>query len=185
MSIDDLKSLTNKHRDEMIKIIDNQNRIQKNQPNKNDPEKNNEVTLCNKKVKFERMVDLHKQGKIPGEFILFLKDDAKYGFLKVTTYLSTTSSPIENVKVTISKSFSDYTYVFCVGFTDKSGSIDKITLPCPDKILSQKPSEKLPYAVYDLLAEHPNFHQAIPINPIIFDGITSVQLVEMLPNEKK
>lgn len=65
--------------------------------------------------------------------------------------------------------------------TDINGNTERLALPAPSKSLSQKPGVIRPYAMYtvDVTADGYGGQQFIGVP--IFDGITSVQPVELNP----
>lgn len=65
--------------------------------------------------------------------------------------------------------------------TDRDGLAPRLALPAPPRAMSQSPGNGRPYALYDIdaaLAGYAsNYYQNVPI----FDTVTSLQTVELIP----
>lgn len=109
----------------------------------------------------------------------------KKGYLKLQLTTARQALPVPNAKITISKTIGDETYSFVEVTTDEDGLTPLIALPAPDKALSEIPQSKKPYASYDILIEHPKYRTVQLINVPVFDGITSIQPVEMFVKTKE
>lgn len=117
----------------------------------------------------------------PKTYEQFLQQNHKTGSLKIQAFTGDQAIPVSNVTVVISKKFGNNERVFYTAKTNEDGIIDGITLPAPDKNISMSPSEELPYADYDIKANHPSFQdQSYPGIPI-FDGVKSIQPIKLIP----
>ncbi len=107
----------------------------------------------------------------------------KKGFLRVETFASTGLYPVSNSRVVVYKNIDGQNYYIYDLFTDASGILDNLELPAPDKNLSLSPDDNgiIPYATYNVYVEHPNFTPMHFENVPVFDGIVSIQSVEMIP----
>ncbi len=65
--------------------------------------------------------------------------------------------------------------------TERSGLTPVITLPAPPRALAQTPGNIKPFASYGIDVSLPGYYTPIYESVPIFDGITSVQSVPMLP----
>lgn len=108
----------------------------------------------------------------------------EFGTLRVETVSSNMLYPVSNVHVVIYKNFGDENYFIYDTYTDGSGAVKDLKLPAPSKSLSQSPdnSDFKPYATYNIYVEHPYFFNVLYENVPIFDGIVSIQAVEMVPD---
>ncbi|MGN0567317.1 MAG: hypothetical protein ACI4JR_01865, partial [Acutalibacteraceae bacterium] len=90
---------------------------------------------------------------------------------------------VGNSRVVVCKKLNGENYCIYDRMTDASGIVDNLELPAPDKNLSMSPERNgmIPYATYDVYVEHPNFVKTFFENVPIFDGITSIQSVDMVP----
>ena len=111
----------------------------------------------------------------------FLVDNPRSGFLRVQVFAGEQTFPISNANVVITKNFDRRENIFYEEHTDSSGIMSRITLPAPDRSLSVYPSSLQPYSTYDIVVTHPSFNRVIIKNCVIFDGIETTQLIEMIP----
>ncbi|WP_125154133.1 peptidoglycan-binding domain-containing protein [Clostridium rectalis] len=80
------------------------------------------------------------------------------GRLKVQVFKGNSYIPVENAKVTISTSKDTSTRQSSGTLTtDSSGLTKEVELSAPSLAISQQPSDKLPYSLYDLLIEAPGY----------------------------
>lgn len=111
----------------------------------------------------------------------FLKKNPESGFLRVQVYAANQAFPIPNAAVVVSKRFAEETCVFFRAQTDASGIMTRITLPAPDRLLSDSPSAMQPYSTYDIVVTHPLFTEVHIHDIAVFDSVETVQNVEMIP----
>lgn len=89
--------------------------------------------------------------------------------------------PIANAKVTISRLLGDDFYLSKIVTSNENGETDPVVLPTASRELSLKPGEGRVFETYRASVEAPG-HQRQDIYDIqIFDGITSIQHVNMAP----
>lgn len=90
--------------------------------------------------------------------------------------------PIENAKITISKLLGDGYYFSKIVTTDENGETDPIELPTVSRERSLRPEEEGQVAAgYYASIEAPGYVRQDIYNVEIFDGITSVQHVNLQP----
>ena len=126
------------------------------------------------------------EAKIPNEenyntYQDYLNNNRKAGTLRVQAFVAGRAFPVSDVKITVSKKISGKDYTVAERITDKSGIASNIILPAPEGNLSETPPEKAPYATYDVLVEHPDYTTLLFKDVPVFDGIESIQPVEMRP----
>ena len=107
----------------------------------------------------------------------FLKNNIGVGTLKIQTLIGDTYFPIENVKIEIFKTFHGKKQIFFSGFTEKSGLIDAIELPAPLK----REDYLNGVAIYQIEATHPSYQKVLIEEVYLYDGIKSIQKIEMMP----
>lgn len=107
----------------------------------------------------------------------FIKENLGIGTLKIHTIIGNTYIPIENVEIEVYQNFEGKKEIFFSGKTTENGQIDNIFLPCPPK----RKDYQNQAATYQILATHPNFKSIIIENVYLYDGIKSIQKIEMLP----
>lgn len=100
------------------------------------------------------------------------------GTLVVQVSLAKGAIPVEGARVVVSledKTLGDF-------LTDKSGKTPVLTLPAPNRKLSQTPDGLLrPYSIYNLRISYPGYYVEEAINIPIFDGVNSIQPVALIP----
>ncbi len=101
------------------------------------------------------------------------------GYIQVRAYTSYAQLPLENVAVTVTS--GDGTAI-AMRLTDRSGRIDPIPIPVPDKAESQAPDPgERPYTTVDLFAHLRGFEQVEAEDLQVFAGTTTVQDLELIP----
>ena len=103
------------------------------------------------------------------------------GYLKLQAFAGRLSTPVQNVKIIISKQFSDMDRVFYTVSTNENGIVDNLELPTIDRRLSQSPTGALSFATYNVKAFHPDFNTIEFRQVPIFDGIKSIQPIRLIP----
>ncbi len=109
----------------------------------------------------------------------FLNTNLGTGKLKVQTLIGNTYFPISHVKIQVYKIFNQEKKIFYSGYTEESGLIDSILLPTPVRRQDYLNGA----SIYQIEATHPNY-QTVQIEKVyVYDGIKSIQKIEMIPNE--
>lgn len=101
------------------------------------------------------------------------------GYLQVHAYASYAQIPLQGVTVTLSA--SDGTAI-ALRLTDRSGRIDPIAIPVPDRSesLTPDPAER-PFATVNLTARLKDYEQIFIDDVQIFAGVTTDQDLPMIP----
>ncbi len=114
----------------------------------------------------------------------FLAANTESGSLKVEAFASDRAFGIPSARVMVFLELPGGNTAVFDGLTDINGSTESIRLPAPPKSLSQAPqtgaNPRLPYAVYSVYVEHPDFVRSVFTNVPVFSGIESIQPVRML-----
>lgn len=114
----------------------------------------------------------------------FLAANTESGTLKVEAFASDRAFGIPSARVVVFLGLPGGNTAVFDGLTDISGSTESIRLPAPPKSISQSPqtgaNQKLPYAVYSVYVEHPDYVRSVFTNVPVFSGIESIQPVRML-----
>ena len=94
--------------------------------------------------------------------------------------------PVKNALITVFKGSADNMEVIAKLNTDESGKTPAFTLPAPPAVLTESPENTVrPYAFYNILTEADGFINNINYNAAIFDGITSLQSVNLVPRSNE
>ena len=90
--------------------------------------------------------------------------------------------PVPNAKITVFKGEEDNRTVFAEGVTDISGKAGPFELVAPSiKYFESPNSAVLPFAYYNILTSADGFIDTIHLGVQIFDKVTSIQKVNLLP----
>ncbi|MBQ2841675.1 MAG: hypothetical protein IJE72_01410 [Clostridia bacterium] len=114
----------------------------------------------------------------------FLAANNESGSLRVEAYASDRAFGVPSARVMVFLELPEGNAAVFDGLTDINGSTESIRLPAPPKSLSQSPqtgsNPRLPYAVYSVYVEHPDYVRSVFTNVPVFSGIESIQPVRML-----
>ncbi len=107
------------------------------------------------------------------------------GYLIVHATTARGAIPLEGVQITIRNYEPEFSAtagdVILTLATDRSGNTARITLPAPPRAQSLTSGNARPFAIYNLEAHlegyRTQYYYALPI----FDGITAVQPVDLIP----
>lgn len=119
----------------------------------------------------------------PQSYDVFLNENPAQGMLKIQAFTARQTLPVPGAHIIVSKRIGDENHVFFEGTTDESGIIDGITLPAPERASSEKPFQPHPFTLYDIHADHPAYRQKNLHYGAIFDGIKSIQPIDLFPIE--
>ena len=101
------------------------------------------------------------------------------GYLQVRAYSSFAQLPLSDVAITVTA--EDGTAI-AMASTDRSGTIQPIEIPVPDRSESQSPgSPERPFTSVTVHARLKGFVQILAENVQIFAGTTTLQNLEMIP----
>lgn len=101
------------------------------------------------------------------------------GYIQLRAYESYAELPLKDVAVVIT---ADDGTAIAMRLTDRSGMINPIAIPVPDKSESLEPgSEKPPYTSINLYAYLPGYEQIIAEDLQVFADTTTYQDLEMVP----
>lgn len=107
---------------------------------------------------------------------------AQTGSLLIRVFASRAQLPISGATVAVFKVHEDGRYeALSVLMTDSSGVAGPIVLPAPDFDLSQTPGTEIPFSIYSVLVEHPDYNMALFRNLQVFSGVETVQNVPLMP----
>jgi hypothetical protein len=116
---------------------------------------------------------------------VYLADNSKTGYLTFQVYQDSPIygiQPVANAKVTVSKLIGDEYYVTKVLATDSDGNTEPMPLPTVSGKLSRTPGNTSIYSEYNACVEAPNFFAQDVYDISIFEDITSMQSINLLPN---
>ncbi|MBQ7821504.1 MAG: hypothetical protein IJ391_04400, partial [Clostridia bacterium] len=105
------------------------------------------------------------------------------GYLIVRVSAAGGTIPLEDAIVTVYNADNGESGIIATRFTDASGRTDKIALEAPLRALSESPDNGgvRPYAIYNVDVIKEGYYDSFNLEVPVFDGITSVLPVDMLP----
>ena len=89
--------------------------------------------------------------------------------------------PVKNARITISRLLGNDYYLSKIVESDANGETDPVVLPTVSRELSLKPGEGRVFETYRASIEAPGYQRQDIYDIQIFDGITSIQHVNMTP----
>lgn len=113
-----------------------------------------------------------------------IPNESGTGYLVVKVFTGSGAIPLSGATVTVRNNEPDTEAsgnVISTLFTDRSGNTKKIALPAPPKLLSQSPSSSPPFSTYNIEVFLDRYQSATFQSVPIFDGILSIQPVELIP----
>ena len=114
----------------------------------------------------------------------FLAKNEDSGTLRVETYAADRSFGVGSARVMIFLPLPSGNVTVFDGITNIDGVSDSVRLPAPSREIGLSPQNGenpvLPYSVYTVYVEHPDYVRAIFSSVPVFSGIESVQPVQML-----
>ncbi len=108
-------------------------------------------------------------------------EDTGEGFIIVWVVTADEALPIAGATVVISRIVNGEQILQGIGQTDISGRTRSFALPAPSASMSQSPENPTPFARYDISVTAEGFAHARYTNVPVFDGIQSVQRVDLVP----
>lgn len=122
------------------------------------------------------------RGDTPAQsYARFARQNPAHGMLKAQAYAGERIYPVANVRVDISRKFPAGIYAIDAQWTDISGLTEPVALPVQPAANSKTPGQWEPYTSYDVTFSHPGYTTVIVHNVEVFEGITSLQFMEMIP----
>jgi hypothetical protein len=106
------------------------------------------------------------------------EDKSGIGYLRLRVFTAGGAFPVENAHAYVSSSGGDAVYSL---ITDVGGLTRTVALPAVPRAQSLSPGSDKPYSTYDIVITKDGYQTVEDINVPIFDGVTSIQPVELVP----
>lgn len=103
------------------------------------------------------------------------------GEMKVQVFSGREAFPVVSANVVVTKDFKNGIYTYYDLLTDTSGIVDGLSLVAPDSKMAQENNSFVPYSTYTIKVMHPNYITTVYTNVPVFDGVTSIQPVNLIP----
>lgn len=112
----------------------------------------------------------------------FVDETPRRGTLQFVVSTARQALPIVGARCEVSKVIAGEKHIFYTLLTDRSGQTETVSLPALPSALSQTPEGNIqPYVLYDAKVSKPGFTEVVIKNLPIFEGIKSVQRVNLVP----
>ena len=108
-----------------------------------------------------------------------------YGYMIVRVTTARGAIPLEGAIVSVHNYDPEFKVgrgdVISVHKTNSSGLTERFALPAPPRELSQSPGNEKSYESYNLYVSYPGYYKKEYLNVPVFEGITAIQNVDMIP----
>ena len=118
---------------------------------------------------------------IKEEYEQFQLENPASGTIKTQVFTARGAYPVEQAQVDLYKVFPDGDYLISRQYTDRSGQVNPVTVPVYQRSLSESPGDSTPYVSYRVAVTHPGFADAVIEQVPVFEGVTSLQSVNLIP----
>lgn len=194
MNNQDLQNMIEKYKKELVKYAEENGGYVKKEALTQTPEAEPAVSIVSSPDNTGREADITElEGTNPDSFNAgrrepvyrnvedFRANNNGEGTLRVQAFSGRQTFPIVNARVVVSKDFTDGTYTFFDDLTDTSGIVENMSLTAPQSGVANEDNTILPYSTYTIRVTHPYFISTVYTNVPVYDGITSIQPVNMVP----
>lgn len=108
-----------------------------------------------------------------------ITENPSQGFLRIRAFAASQAIPISNLKITVSKIIDNNNIIFFEGYTNRSGIIEKISLPAPK--LNTDNLDIPSNTTYEIKAEYPedNISRIYRVN--IYENVYVIQTINIVP----
>jgi len=116
----------------------------------------------------------------------FLNDNFKIGYIEFQVYQNSPLYgilPIANAKITVSKLIGNGYFVSKVIMTNSDGKTEPVPVPTVPGNLSLIPGNVRLYSTYNATVEAQNFLTTDVFDISVFEGVTSIQPINLISNE--
>ena len=106
------------------------------------------------------------------------------GYLVIRASTASSAIPLEGASVTVRGNQPNFSAVIVELTTERNGLTPKISLAAPPRGNSTSPGMENPFATYNVDVQLDGYFPATAQQVPIFDGITSVQPINLIPLPK-
>lgn len=132
---------------------------------------------------FQKNTSLHTAESTASDPIRgFLTGNPAFGTLIFQVTGGQGAFPVAGATVVLTKPLNDRQSLSFTITTDESGKTAPLSLPAPDKELSQRPGNGTVFATYQATVSAPNYVTTEIRDLPVFDGITTIQPVSLSPD---
>ena len=132
---------------------------------------------------FQKNTSLHTAESTASDPIRgFLAGNPAFGSLIFQVTGGQGAFPVAGATIILTKELNDQQSLSFTITTDESGKTAPLSLPAPDKELSQRPGNGTVFATYQATVSAPNYVTTEIRDLPVFDGITTIQPVSLSPD---
>ena len=132
---------------------------------------------------FQKNTSLHTAESTASDPIRgFLAGNPAFGTLIFQVTGGQGAFPVAGATIVLTKELNDQQSLSFTITTDESGKTAPLSLPAPDKELSQRPGNGTVFATYQATVSAPNYVTTEIRDLPVFDGITTIQPVSLSPD---
>lgn len=106
------------------------------------------------------------------------EDESGVGYLQLRVFTAGGAFPVEGAQIYVSSDNGDTEYSL---LTDNGGLTRKVSLAAVPKWQSLTPGSDKPYSTYNIIVKKDGYRTVEDLNVPIFDSVTSIQPVELIP----
>ena len=108
-----------------------------------------------------------------------------YGYMIVRVTTARGAIPLEGALVSVNNYDPEFESgrgdVIAIYTSGASGLTERFALPAPPRSLSMSPGNGKSYETYNISVTYPGYYQKSYVNVPVFEGITAIQSVDMIP----
>lgn len=108
-----------------------------------------------------------------------------YGYMIVRVTTARGAIPLEGATVSVNNYDPEFESgrgdVIAIYTSGGSGLTERFALPAPPRSLSMSPGNGKSYETYNISVSYPGYYQKSYVNVPVFEGITAIQSVDMIP----
>ena len=113
---------------------------------------------------------------------MFLTQNPGYGTLVFQVTGEGGAFPVAGATISLQKPLDDRISFSVELVTDESGKTVPVSLPAPSRNISQSPNGGVAFSTYEATVSAPNLAPARIVGLPIFDGVTTLQPVQLSPD---
>lgn len=132
---------------------------------------------------FQKNAPLHAAESTAADPIrTFLSQNPAFGTLIFQVTGGQGAFPVAGATIVLTKALDNRHSISVTILTDESGKTEPISLPAPSRELSQSPNNGVVFATYQATVSAPNYVTTEIRDIPVFDGITTIQPVNLSPD---
>ena len=107
------------------------------------------------------------------------------GYIVFQVYTSRGAIPVVGAYASVTRGSGDQRDLIGFRITNEDGRTEPVSIETPPKGLSMEPGSEKPFAMCDIRVDHPGYYTVYVKDVQIFEGLTSLQQVQMIPLQEE